>query len=149
MPGSEAAVDSRLFASATIRFGRVLDDRAVLSIDGRVETLDVEADGLSTVEADIRCGIEPATERRYCVGCASALAPHTTLAEEIVSGVRIRRRVVPLRCPTCVDAGVAVRHCPVCAAPYVEGWISTMRTDDGRVRFSATCPEGHLSAGVL
>ncbi len=142
-------MDSRLFAAATIRFGRVGDDRAVLSIDGRVETLDVDADGLSTVEADIRCGIQLATERRYCVGCAGALAPHTTLVEEIVSGVRVRRRVVPLRCPSCVAAGIPVRHCPVCAAPYADGWISTMATDDDRVRFSATCSEGHLSAGVL
>ena len=55
VPGPDAALDGRIFAMALVRFGRVGERRAVISLDGEIEGIEADSDARTTVAADIVC----------------------------------------------------------------------------------------------
>ena len=74
VPGPDAALDGRIFAMALVRFGRVGERRAVVSLDGEIEGIEADSDARTTVAADIVCGVERAHEPAFCGACGRALA---------------------------------------------------------------------------
>ena len=144
--GPDAALDGRFLASAAVRFGRVRDDRCVVSIDGVVEPMEAGASD-ATLEADIVCTVRPAAERRHCLGCGRALAGLERERDDYVGGFRVRRRVPPTLCADCT-AVREPRHCPSCGEALEPGDIEQLGDEDG-IGFTATCPQGHTFSGTL
>jgi hypothetical protein len=147
-PGPDAGVDGRFMASALIRFGRVTADRAVVSIDGRVEALDPADEASATFEADLVCTVAPQAERDHCIGCGGPLDRFATQRDEFVAGFRITQRVLPVLCPTCEGSVEAPRFCPTCGAAFAADAVST-HGEEGRVGYAARCPQGHVFSGAL
>ena len=71
VPGPDAALDGRIFAMALVRFGRVDERRAVVSLDGEIEGIEADSDARTTVAADIICGVERAHEPAFCGACGT------------------------------------------------------------------------------
>jgi len=146
--GPDGAVDGRFFASADVRFGRVRDDVAIVSIDGVVEDMDLTSNGRSTVEADVRCTVTQAAERRFCLGCGASVLPLATDRDEYVGGYRVRLRAVPVLCTSCAGSIDAPRHCPNCGSQYAPHDVSAL-SDEDVVGYTATCPNGHTFSGQI
>ena len=147
-PGPDAGVDGRFLASALLRFGRVTADRAVVSIDGRVEALDPGDEASAAFEADLVCTVAPQAERDHCIGCGGPLDRFATQRDEFVAGFRITQHVLPVLCPSCTGAVDAPRFCPTCGAAFADDAVST-HGEEGRVGYSARCPQGHVFSGAL
>lgn len=149
-PGPDAAVDGRFFRDAVVRFGRVREDRAVLSVDGALEPMEAEATLLSAVEADVRGAVQPVRERTHCLGCGGRLGAYGSLADTYVGGFRVRMRSVPWFCPSCAASPPVARHCPACGAGYADEAVRVLGDDEtGEVGFTGTCPSGHTFSGRL
>lgn len=149
-PGPDAAVDGRFFRDAVVRFGRVRDDRAVMSVDGALEPMESGATLLSAAEADLRGPVTPVRERTCCLGCGARLGAFASLVDTYVGGFRVRMRSVPWLCPTCAAAPPAVRSCPECGTAYAPEAVRTLGDDQtGEIGFTATCPSGHTYSGRL
>jgi hypothetical protein len=146
--GPDAAVDGRLFAAGEVRFGRVRDDLAILSVDGIVEALDPESDARSRVEADIRATVTAILERTRCVACGGALGGHVGERDEFAGGHRVRRPVLPVVCPGCVGFAETPRHCPTCGEGYDPDDVQSLG-DASSLAYTATCPAGHTFSGNL
>jgi hypothetical protein len=146
--GPDAAVDGRFFATAAIRFGRVVPARAILSIDGDVESMDLSSDGLSPVEADVACAVEGVALRRFCLGCGRNVEGFARDRDDYVGGYRVRVSVVPVLCPDCDGVADAPRYCPVCGTAYGDGEVYALG-DDASLGYTATCSEGHTFSGQL
>jgi predicted nucleic acid-binding Zn ribbon protein len=146
--GPDAAVDGRFFASAELRFGRVRDDRAVLSLDGEVEALDPASSARATVEADIRCTVTPVAERRHCLSCGRPVDDFAEDVDEFVGGYRVRSRVLPTLCPDCQGFSAPPRYCPTCGVAYEPDDVEAL-SDEGSLSYTARCPGGHMLSGTL
>ncbi len=144
--GPDAAVDGRLFASGEVRFGRVRDDLAILSVDGTVEALDPESDARSVVEADIRAILSAVLERSRCVACGLALGENVGERDEFVGGHRVRRPIVPATCGACTGFAETPRHCPTCGDAYEADAVQSLG-DMASVAYTATCRAGHTFSG--
>jgi hypothetical protein len=147
-PGPDGAVDGRMFAAAEVRFGRVRDDRAVLSIDGEVEDFEPGSAARSTVEADIVCDIQPTPERRHCLACGRPLDDWAEDRDDFIGGVRVQLRVLPILCPDDVGFAEPPRFCPTCASPYSPENVHAL-SDAESVGYTALCPNGHTFSGQL
>ncbi len=146
--GCDAAIDGRMFDAGEVRFGRVTDARAVLSLDGVVEGLDPTVETHATVESDLRCDVAPVAERRFCLSCGTSLDRFVRVHDQFVGRHRVRRRSVPLLCDTCEGFMDTPRHCPECAARYLPADIHTL-ADDSSLDWWGTCPAGHTGSGTL
>lgn len=149
-PGPDAAADGRFFRDAVVRFGRVRDDRAVLSLDGSLEPMESGATLLSEAEADLRGTVQPVRERSHCLGCGTRLDAYASLTDVYVAGFRVRIRSIPWFCPACAVLPPAPRHCPDCGSPYTDDAVHVLGDDEtGEVGFTGTCPSGHTFSGRL
>jgi hypothetical protein len=148
VPGPDAAVDGRFFSSVEIRFGRVTDSRAVLSIDGEVEDIDPASPARSLIEADIALAVQEELVRRFCMGCGVSLARWQTPTEEFVGGLRVRRVAAPLVCPACEGYSDAPRFCPACGAEYRAGDVRVL-SDAESVGYTGSCRCGRVLSGQL
>ena len=75
VPGPDAALDGRIFAMALVRFGRVDERRAVISLDGEIEGIEPDSDARTTVAADIAAPSSAHTSRRSAAPAAPR-SPH-------------------------------------------------------------------------
>ena len=146
--GPDAAVDGRIFAAGEVRFGRVRDDLAVVSLDGEVEDLDPDSTARSVVEADIRADVAAATDRQNCLGCGASLVIHGVERDAFVGGHRVQLVIRPVVCPDCTGFADAPRFCPACGTAYAEGTVHFL-SDDSSMGYTATCADGHTSSGNL
>ena len=146
--GPDAAVDGRFFAGAEIRFGRVRDDLAIISIDGEVEDIEPASAARSRLESDLRAEVVSIPDRRHCLACGAGVAAHATDRDEFVGGYRVRMRVLPIVCPACTGFAEEPRHCPTCGSAYRDGDVATL-SDDEALGYTATCAEGHTYSGSL
>jgi hypothetical protein len=147
-PGPDAGVDGRFVSAARIRFGRVTSERAVVSIDGEVEALDPADDARAVFEADLVCEVRPQAERDHCLGCGGPLDRFAEARDEFVAGFRITQRVLPVLCPACAGAVDRPRFCPTCGQAFADDAVST-HGEEGRVGYTARCPQGHVFSGAL
>ncbi len=147
-PGPDAGVDGRFMTNARIRFGRVTSERAVVSIDGEVEALDPADDARAVFEADLVCTVGPLAERDHCIGCGGPLDRYAEQRDEFVAGFRITQRVLPVLCPSCQGAVDQPRFCPTCGQAFADDAVST-HGEEGRVGYTARCPQGHVFSGAL
>ena len=92
VPGPDAALDGRIFAMALVRFGRVNERRAVISLDGEIEGIEADSDARTTVAADIICSVERAHEPAFCGACGSALAEVGAERHEFAGGSLVTTR---------------------------------------------------------
>ncbi len=86
VPGPDAALDGRIFAMALVRFGRVGDKRAVISLDGEIEDIEADSDARTTVAADIVCAVERAHDPVFCSACGTTLAAVGAERHEFAGG---------------------------------------------------------------
>jgi hypothetical protein len=108
VPGPDAALDGRIFAMALVRFGRVGDTRAVISLDGEIEDIEADSDARTTVAADIVCAVERAHEPVFCSACGTPLAAVGAERHEFAGGRLVTTRHAATTCPGCA-AGPAAR----------------------------------------
>ena len=109
VPGPDAALDGRIFAMALVRFGRVSERRAVISLDGEIEGIEAGSDARTTVAADIICGVERAHEPAFCSACGAGARRGRRRA------ARVRRRQVGHDAPR-LDDVPGLRRGPARAA---------------------------------
>ncbi len=147
-PGPDAGLDGRFLEEATVRFGRVRNGAAVVSVDGEIEALDPEDDARARLEADLVCTVVGAPERDHCLGCGGPLDRYAETRDIFLAGFRITQRVLPVLCPTCAGRVAQPRFCPTCGAEFPEGAVTT-HGEDGRTGYTARCPQGHVFSGAL
>ena len=68
--------------------------------------------------------------------------------DEFVAGFRITQRVLPVLCPACAGAVDRPRFCPTCGQAFADDAVST-HGEEGRVGYTARCPQGHVFSGAL
>ena len=149
MPGPDAALDGRIFAMALVRFGRVSEKRAVISLDGEIEGIEADSDARTTVAADIICAVERAHEPAFCGACGTALAAGGAERHEFAGGRLVTTRHIATTCPGCVEAlrGRPPAFCTACGAAYeVEG--IQHQADELLLAYTCTCPAGHTVSGI-
>ena len=129
---------------ALVRFGRVSERRAVISLDGEIEGIEADSDARTTVAADIICGVERAHEPAFCGACGTALADGRRRAP------RVRRRPArddaphrPRPAPGCAEAlrGRPPAFCTACGAAY-EAEGMQHQADELLLAYTCTCPAG-------
>ncbi|MDP9258708.1 MAG: hypothetical protein M3Q31_19470, partial [Actinomycetota bacterium] len=103
VPGPDAALDGRIFAMALVRFGRVGERRAVISLDGEIEGIEADSDARTTVAADIVCGVERAHEPAFCGACGRVLAEAGGERHEFAGGRLVTTRHASTTCPACAE----------------------------------------------
>jgi predicted nucleic acid-binding Zn ribbon protein len=146
--GPDAAVDGRFFAHAEVRFGRVRDDLAIISIDGEVEDIEPASSARSSLECDLRAEVQAIADRRHCLSCGAGVAEHATDRDEFVGGYRVRMRVLPIVCPACTGFADSPRHCPTCGTAYGPGDVTSL-SDEAALGYTASCAQGHTFSGNL
>ena len=149
VPGPDAALDGRIFAMALVRFGRVSDTRAVISLDGEIEGIDPESDARTTVAADIVCSVERAHEPAFCSACGAALAAAGAERHEFAGGRLVTTRHTSTTHPQCADAvrGRPPAFCTACGAAYEADGIQH-QADELLLAYTCTCPGGHTVSGI-
>ena len=120
VPGPDAALDGRIFAMALVRFGRVTERRAVVSLDGEIEGIEADSDARTTVAADIVCGVERAHEPAFCGACGRALGEIGAERHEFAGGRFVTTRHASTTCTGCVEAlrGRPPAFCTACGVAY-------------------------------
>ena len=147
-PGPDAALDGRLFRMLLVRFGRVSAERAVLSLDGEIEDIDVGSESLTTVAADLVCVVEREQVPAYCHGCGTSLDGAEREVHEFAGGRLVTsHRPFPL-CPDCAAAPPSPLplHCPSCGVAYEPSGVLA-QADEHTVAYTSTCPAGHVVSG--
>jgi hypothetical protein len=149
VPGPDAALDGRIFAMALVRFGRVSELRAVISLDGEIEGIEADSDARTTVAADIVCAVERAHEPAFCGACGTALAAVGAERHEFAGGRLVTTRHTATTCPACVDAlrGRPPAFCTACGVAY-EGEGVQHQADESLLAYTCTCPAGHTVSGI-
>ena len=147
-PGPDAGLDGRFLEGATVRFGRVRNGSAVVSVDGEIEALDPEDQTRAHLEADLICTVTASPERDHCLGCGGPLDRYAETRDIFLAGFRITQRVLPVLCPTCTGRVAKPRFCPTCGAEFPADAVTT-HGEDGRTGYTARCPQGHVFSGAL
>jgi hypothetical protein len=149
VPGPDAALDGRIFAMALVRFGRVTDRRAIVSLDGEIEGIEADSDARTTIAADIVCSVERAPDPAYCSACGTALAAAAAERHEFAGGRLVTTRHAATTCPGCADAlrGRPPVFCTVCGAAYEADGIQH-QADELLLAYTCTCPAGHTVSGI-
>jgi hypothetical protein len=148
VPGPDAALDGRIFAMALVRFGRVSEQRAVISLDGEIEGIEADSDARTTVAADIICAVERAHEPAFCGACGTALASAGAERHEFAGGRLVTTRHTATTCAGCGDAlrGQPPGFCTACGAAYEADGVQS-QADELLLAYTCTCPAGHKVSG--
>jgi len=149
VPGPDAALDGRIFAMALVRFGRVGEKRAVISLDGEIEGIEAGSDARTTVAADIVCAVERAHEPAFCGACGTALATVGAERHELAGGRLVTTRHTATTCPGCAGAlrGRPPAFCTACGAAYEREGVQH-QADEVLLAYTCTCPAGHTVSGI-
>ena len=147
-PGPDAALDGRLFRMLLARFGRVSASRAVLSLDGEIEDIDIGSEGRTTVAADIICAVEQERLPAYCHGCGSLLDGAVREVHEFAGGRLVTSHRPFPQCPDCAAAPPSLLplHCPECGVAYAPDGVLS-QADEHTIAYTSTCPAGHTVSG--
>ena len=99
--GPDAALDGRLFNVVLVRFGRIDDRRAIVSIDGDIEGLAAGSLARSQVAADIECAVIAAEIPAFCNRCGRSLADEAVAHTRFMGGRRITENRPQPTCHAC------------------------------------------------
>ena len=149
VPGPDAALDGRIFAMALVRFGRVSEKRAVISLDGEIEGIEADSNARTTVAADIVCAVERAHEPAFCGACGTALATGGAERHEFAGGRLVTTRHIATTCTGCVEAlrGRPPAFCTACGVAYEIDGVQH-QADELLLAYTCTCPAGHTVSGI-
>jgi hypothetical protein len=149
VPGPDAALDGRIFAMALVRFGRVSERRAVVSLDGEIEDIEADSDARTTIAADIACGVERAHEPAFCGACGTALSAASAERHEFAGGRLVTTRHASTTCVPCAEAlrGRPPAFCTACGAAYEADGMQH-QADELLLAYTCTCPAGHTVSGI-
>jgi hypothetical protein len=148
--GPDAALDGRLFGVLLIRFGRVTDTRAILSIDGDIEGIDADSEARSQVAADVGCDVIAAAVPAFCNRCGASLADEAVASTLFLGGrlvTTLRPRPTCRACQAKANALTPPERCSTCGTAYEPAsmeWLS----DERSLAYTCTCPHGHTVAGT-
>ncbi len=134
---------------ALLRFGRVDEERAVLSLDGEVEGIESGSEARSQVAADIICAVERAHEPAFCGACGTALAPAAQSATSSRAAGSSRPATWPRPAPAASRRCAAgpPAYCTACGAAYEDEGMQH-QADELLLAYTCTCPAGHTVSGV-
>ena len=147
--GPDAALDGRLFRAALIRFGRVRERRAIVSVDGDIEGLEPGSNARAQVLADIDCALVAAAVPEFCNRCGKHLSEENEPYTHFVAGQMV---TATWRRPTCRDCRsgqpglVPPARCTTCGAAYGNGDVD-WQADELVLAYSCVCPQGHRISG--
>jgi hypothetical protein len=148
--GPDGAVDGRLFGVVLVRFGRVDERRAIVSVDGYIGGLEADSDARAQVAADIDCAVYAAEIPAFCNRCGASLADEAVHYTRFVGGRLVTEARPKPTCRACSQREPALappRRCSTCGAEYADGgvdWVS----DELSMAYHCTCPHGHTVAGT-
>jgi hypothetical protein len=148
--GPDGAVDGRLFGVVLVRFGRIDDRRAIVSIDGDIEGLAAGSLARSQVAADIDCAVIAAEIPAFCNRCGRSLASEAVAHTRFLSGHRITETRPLPTCNTCRAELTALAppvRCSTCGVEYDAGSVD-WQSDELSIAYHCTCPRGHTVAGT-
>jgi hypothetical protein len=147
--GPDAAVDGRMFGALLLRFGRVDDERAVLSLDGEVECILSGSEARSQVAADISCSVEAGEVPTFCQRCGASLAGEARIVGQMIGGRYVElRRPLPV-CRACAsEPGLSPPvRCSQCAEIYAPGEVE-WQSDELALAYTCRCTNGHTLSGL-
>jgi hypothetical protein len=148
--GPDGALDGRLFGVVLLRFGRVDDRRAIVSIDGDIEGLEPGSEARAQVAADIDCAVIAAEIPAFCNRCGRSLAAEAVTYTRFHGGRLITETRPKPRCRRCsaeTSELVPPQRCSTCGAEYALGAVD-WQSDELSIAYHCTCPQGHTVAGT-
>ena len=146
--GPDAALDGRMFRVLLVRFGRVTEDLAVLSLDGEIEGIDADSDARMQIAADVVCRVAAIDEPAYCLRCGTTLTDTTHEHTNFIGGRRITSRRTSPTCPACTGMLEPPVRCSACGDPYAPEQVE-WASDEQSLAYTCTCPNGHSVSGTL
>jgi hypothetical protein len=148
--GPDGAVDGRLFGVALMRFGRIGERRAVVSIDGDIEGIEPRSLARAQVAADIDCAVLAAEVPAFCNRCGRSLAGEAVSYNHFFGGRLITAARPKPTCRACRELDQALvppLRCSTCGEIYEEGTVD-WQSDELSIAYHCTCPRGHTIAGT-